>query len=79
MSIDRTREELVKLLDNQPPIIQDKDFYIWGTGNTAQLYREGLQRLEEEGFTVKGYCDNNPAKYSGGGTAMVKKSSARAG
>lgn len=34
------------------------DIWIWGTGNTAELYQEGFLRLEREGFQIKGYCDN---------------------
>ena len=49
MSVDKIREELTQLLNEDYPYIQGKDLYIWGAGNTAILYREGLQRLEEEG------------------------------
>lgn len=59
---DRNREELESLLSDTPDM-QGKDLYIWGTGNTAELYREGLGRLTDEGFRIKGYCDNNPDKW----------------
>lgn len=36
-------------------------FYVWGTGNTAQLYTEGFRR--EKGISIKGYIDNNPEKW----------------
>lgn len=39
------------------------DYYIWGTGNTSDLYQEGLKRLEAEGIEIKGYFDNDPAKW----------------
>lgn len=62
MAKDRDREELEHLLSDTPHI-QGKDLYIWGTGNTAKLYREGLGRLSDEGFMIKGYCDNNPDQW----------------
>lgn len=62
MAEDRNREELVSLLSDMPNI-KGKNLYIWGTGNTAELYREGLKRLTDEGFMIKGYCDNNPDKW----------------
>lgn len=62
MAEDRNREELVSLLSDMPGI-KGKNLYIWGTGNTAELYREGLKRLTDEGFMIKGYCDNNPDKW----------------
>lgn len=36
---------------------------VWGTGNTTDLYQEGLKRLEKEGIVVKGYFDNNAEKW----------------
>lgn len=60
---DRNRAELEQLLSSHVPDIRDKDIYIWGTGNTAELYREGLERLAEEGLEIRGYCDNNPDKW----------------
>ncbi len=60
---DIIREELEKILSSHVPDIRNKDIYIWGTGNTAELYREGLERLCKEGLEIQGYCDNNPDKW----------------
>ena len=57
------REELKHLLVLEDVEITKCQLYIWGTGNTAQLYYEGLLRLEEEGFFIQGYCDNDPRKW----------------
>lgn len=47
------------------------DVYIWGTGNTSLQYIEGLNRLDDEGFVINGYCDNNKEKW--GNTFNNKK------
>ena len=56
------REQLEELLNCD---IDFKAFnlYIWGTGNTSDLYQEGLKRLEEEGIIIRGYFDNNSEKW----------------
>lgn len=57
------RNELEKILE-APLIIKDKNIYLWGTGNTALLYQEGLHRLEDEkSLSIEGYVDNNPQKW----------------
>lgn len=57
------RYELEKLLSN-PPDICNKNIFIWGTGNTASLYQEGLYRLEKAGtLYISGYVDNDPQKW----------------
>lgn len=43
------------------PNTRETSFYMWGTGNTAQMYHEGIAR--EEGITIEGYIDNNPEKW----------------
>jgi len=59
------RQELEKLLDH-PPKISNKKIYIWGTGNTASLYQESINRLEQEGsLSITGYVDNNSSKWGG--------------
>lgn len=63
MGRDEIRQSLNELLDNSLLQLNQKKFYIWGTGNTAELYQEGLKRLSEEGFHVEGYCDNNSSKW----------------
>lgn len=58
-----SKQDLEKVLTDFPDI-HDKDIYIWGTGNTALLYQEGLKRLEsEKKLSVKGYVDNNSQKW----------------
>lgn len=47
------------------PQIKDRKIYIWGTGNTASLYQQGLERLEGEGFIIEAYVDNNSSKWGG--------------
>lgn len=57
-----TREELNVFLSDEF-ILKDKKVFIWGTGNTAELYQNGLNRLVEAGdLSIFGYGDNNPAK-----------------
>ena len=53
-------DDFLKLL----PDIKDTSFYVWGTGNTAQLYQEGIAR--EDRIDIKGYIDNNQQKWGGG-------------
>ncbi len=60
------RETFKKILSGNVPETEGRKLVIWGTGNTAQLYAEGLERLEQEGFAVYAYCDNNPNKHGGG-------------
>lgn len=62
-----SRKTLVDILHKDIPIVECKNLYIWGTGNTALLYQEGIKRLEEEGFfRIIGYCDNNSEKWGKG-------------
>ena len=61
-----SRQTLVETLEKDVPNLDGKELYIWGTGNTALLYQEGIKRLEKEGFfEISGYCDNNPDKWGG--------------
>lgn len=46
---DDLRNALKKLL-SEPPNILNKEIWIWGAGDTAQLYQEGFLRLKNEGF-----------------------------
>ena len=48
-----------KLLNGETTLILDKPIWIWGAGNTAQLYQEGFNRLKDEGFEIEGYIDKN--------------------
>jgi len=50
---------LRNFLDNLPDI-RGKRIYIWGTGNTTQLYLEGFARIPD--FRIEAFVDNNPAK-----------------
>ena len=60
------REAFKELLFHNIPQTEGKRLVVWGAGNTAQLYAEGLERLEKEGFFIHAYCDNDPKKYGGG-------------
>lgn len=53
------REELESILQGLPDLT-GKELYIFGAGNTASLYQEGLRRLKNE-FAVTGYVDNKKA------------------
>ena len=55
---DDLRNALKKLL-SEPPNILNKEIWIWGAGDTAQLYQEGFLRLKNEGFYFEGYIDKN--------------------
>lgn len=58
-----SRGVLEKALYDTIPDISGKQIWIWGAGNTSQLYQEGLRRLHAEGFPVEeGYIDRDPAK-----------------
>lgn len=68
-----SKNDLEKKLDNFPNIY-NKRLYIWGTGNTASLYLEGLERLESSGqLHIEGYVDNNSQKWGGqlGGKKII--------
>lgn len=63
MSRNISRGILKEALYNNIPDVSGKKLWIWGAGNTSQLYQEGLRRLHIEGFPVEeGYIDRNPAK-----------------
>lgn len=55
------RVELEKILSGDIDIT--KRLFIWGVGNTSNLYQEGLNRLEKEGIFIDGYVDNNEEKW----------------
>lgn len=52
------RNRLEKEL-SEIPDISGKEIWIWGAGDTAQLYQEGFSRLKKEGFDFAGYVDKN--------------------
>lgn len=56
------RTKLSELLREEEDL-SEYNLYIWGTGNTAMLYQEGLKRLEPEGIFINGYTDNNSEKW----------------
>ena len=51
--------EIRKLLGSQPDI-SGRRLYIWGAGNTAMLYREGLARIPD--LKIEAFIDNDPLK-----------------
>lgn len=56
------REQLAKSLGENVPYIKGKNLWIWGAGDTAALYQQGLARLETEGFYIEGYVDRDLRK-----------------
>lgn len=55
------REQFLEELGQDVPALEGKNIWIWGVGNTAQIYQEGLKRLVK--LPVCGYCDNEPSKW----------------
>lgn len=53
------RECLQAQLTENIPQTEGKELIIYGMGNTARLYYEGIKRLEKEGFEISGYCSSN--------------------
>ncbi len=60
------RAELERVLTENIPDLEGKCLWIWGTGNTACLYQEGLSRIEF-GSRIEGYVDSDMEKWKGGG------------
>lgn len=52
------RNDLERLLTQDVPCFENKKIWIWGAGDTAGNYQEGLKRI---GWTehIVGYCDKN--------------------
>lgn len=44
------REDLEAALSGSIPDVSNRNIWIWGAGNTSQLYQEGLGRLQEQVF-----------------------------
>lgn len=63
------RAELERVLTENIPDLEGKCLWIWGTGNTACLYQEGLSRIEF-GSRIEGYVDSDMEKWKGGGIFM---------
>lgn len=53
---------LENILSKDIPIFRGEQIWIWGAGDTSQLYQEGFKRLTDEGFRIEGYIDNNSSK-----------------
>lgn len=60
-----SRQDLYDALHENRPDFDGKKIFIWGIGNTALLYQEGLKRLEKKNFFIFGYSDNNMEKLNG--------------
>ena len=59
------RQLLIDILNNNVPDFTGKK-YIWGTGNTAFLYQQGLKRLNaSKELLISGYTDSNPKIWGG--------------
>ena len=48
--MDTNRKAIEKLLTEEKRELSNKHLWIWGAGDTAVLYQQGLSRIEEEGF-----------------------------
>ena len=59
-----SRENIEKVLMENITDIKNKEIWIFGAGNTASLYYNGLLRLEKEGFYIEGYIDNDSNKWN---------------
>lgn len=59
-----SRKDFEKTLSENVPAIHDKELWIFGAGNTAALYYNGLLRLEKEDIFITGYTDNNKSKWN---------------
>ena len=57
------RKDVEILLEDNVTLVKNKELWIFGAGNTAALYYNGLLRLEKEGFYIKGYIDNDKRKW----------------
>ena len=57
-----SRDDLSTLLDEREDLSAYR-LIVWGTGNTASLYLQGLSRLENEGIVIEGFCDNDSSKW----------------
>ena len=56
------RTELAKLLEKNTKAEDERELWIWGTGNTAEMFAEGFRRWKRNG-QILGYVDNNPEKW----------------
>ena len=57
-----SRESFCNILKRDAPNYEGKELWIFGAGMTANLYFNGLKRLEKEGFFIQGYIDNKSGK-----------------
>lgn len=57
-----SKADLELLLTKDVSYLDNKQLWIWGTGNTAQMYQEGLLRWSYY-RNVAGYTDGNPEKW----------------
>ncbi|WP_202107728.1 FkbM family methyltransferase [Succinivibrio dextrinosolvens] len=55
-------ELFIDFLDSLPVYNENVNCYVWGTGNTAQLYQNSFYA---ENIKIKGYIDNNCDKWGG--------------
>ena len=60
--MDKNREDIEELLTNDRRDLSNTHLWIWGAGDTAVLYQQGLSRLEKEGFIIEGYVDADSRK-----------------
>lgn len=61
-----SRTDVDNMLSKNCPCLDAKEIYIYGIGNTAQLYQEGLKRLSWH-KQIAGYLVSDAVEYGGGG------------
>ncbi len=59
------RNSLMEMLNAAKCDIEDKQVVVWGTGNTAKLYQNNIDRLEAEGIKIVYYADSTSSKWGG--------------
>lgn len=57
------RNSLMEMLNAAKCDIEDKQVVVWGTGNTAKLYQNNIDRLEAEGIKIVYYADSTSSKW----------------
>lgn len=62
MNVIKKKSDLLRTIEKGKEIVGN-NIFLWGTGNTAMLYQEGINRIKEEGFCIKGYVDNDCNKW----------------
>lgn len=62
-TMEANRNALVKMLKEAKRDLDEKQIVVWGVGNTAKLYKENINKLQNEGLNITYYTDNNSKKW----------------